>query len=62
MKKTVTKKTLIEIHKQLIYFLKSVSPKQRVKFVKLLNKQQINALSEIFENILKYYLTDDKKL
>ena len=58
----MTKKPLIELHKNLLLFLNSLTPKQRKKFVLLLKKNQIDSIAEIFSNFLKSNLTQDKKI
>lgn len=56
------KKPLILIHKDLILLLTNLPPKKRSQFINLLQKKQINCLSEIFSNFLKSNLTDNKKI
>lgn len=55
----MTKKPLIEIHKDFLLFLTSLGPRQRKKLLSILRKKQIDSISEIFANFLKSNLTQD---
>ena len=58
----MSKKPLIEIHKDFILFLTSLSPQQRKKLISILKKKQIDSISEIFANFLKSNLTQNAKI
>ena len=60
--KRLNKRPLIETHKELLSFLNTLKAIDRRKFVRILNKQQVSALAEVFDNFLKNNLTDDKNL